>query len=154
MWANRSCSTNPLAEQNTLLSDTRAPQLEQEQRGKRETCPLRKKKKPNNNFISYKRGLARTSLAHRSQTLERPRRRERRNHKDLSCILRMQKGVSWPAGSRREADFIFLFSGICSLLGFRSIIRPWIRLFNQLPLCARTAGIPPCWSALSRVPAR
>lgn len=28
--------------------------------------------------------------------------------KDLSCILRMQKGVSWPAGSRREADFYFL----------------------------------------------
>ena len=27
---------------------------------------------------------------------------------DLSCILRMQKGVSWPAGSRREADFYFL----------------------------------------------
>jgi len=50
---------------NTLLSDTRAPQLEQEQRGKRETCPLRKKEKTKHNFdLITKRGLARTSLVH------------------------------------------------------------------------------------------
>ena len=152
MWANRSCSTNPLAEQNTLLSDTRAPQLEQEQRGKRETCPLRKKEKQTQLDLIAKKGrLARTSLAHRSQTLERPRRREGRNNKGLKLYSTHAKGRLLASWLSARGDFL-TFSGFF-FLGFRSIIRPWIRLFNQLLCALARRGRPSFWRHISRVPA-